>query len=70
MFARLRLTLTTFTALVVLGTAGTHAQTAATSGSTQLLDAPGGKIRVVTVATGLFHPWSLAFLPDGAVLVA
>src|SRR5579871_5214853 len=36
----------------------------------QLLDVPGGKIRVVTAATGLFHPWSLAFLPDGAVLVA
>jgi glucose/arabinose dehydrogenase len=70
MFARLRLTLTTFTALVVLGTAGPHAQTTATSGSSQLLDAPGGKIRVVTVATGLFHPWSLAFTPDGAVLVA
>jgi len=70
MVARLRLTLTTFTALVVLGTAGPHAQTTATSGSAQLLDAPGGKIRVVTVATGLFHPWSLAFTPDGAVLVA
>jgi glucose/arabinose dehydrogenase len=36
----------------------------------QVLDVPGGKIRVVTLATGLFHPWSLAFLPDGAVLVA
>jgi glucose/arabinose dehydrogenase len=30
----------------------------------------GGKIRVVPVATGLFHPWSLAFLPDGGILVA
>jgi aldose sugar dehydrogenase len=59
-------------ALVVLGTALAHAQSgsAPSSGSTQLLDIPGGKIRVVTVATGLFHPWSLAFLPDGRLLVA
>jgi glucose/arabinose dehydrogenase len=27
------------------------------------------KIRVVVVTKGLSHPWSLAFLPDGAVLV-
>jgi glucose/arabinose dehydrogenase len=40
------------------------------SGGAQVLDVPGGKIRVVTVATGLFHPWSLAFLPDGRLLVA
>ena len=39
-------------------------------GTSQVLDVPGGRIRVVTLATGLFHPWSLAFLPDGAVLVA
>src|SRR6202023_2482630 len=39
-------------------------------GSSQLLDVLGGRIRVVTVATGLFHPWSLAFLPDGRLLVA
>jgi len=36
----------------------------------RVLDVPGGKIRVVTLATDLFHPWSLAVLPDGAVLVA
>src|SRR4029453_2247337 len=27
------------------------------------------KIRVVIVTKGLSHPWSLAFLPDGAILV-
>jgi len=35
----------------------------------QVLDVQGGKIRVVTVATGLVHPWSLAFLPDGKTLL-
>jgi glucose/arabinose dehydrogenase len=39
------------------------------AGSAQVLDVQGGKIRVVTVATGLNHPWSLAFLPDGRLLV-
>jgi len=39
------------------------------SGS-QVLPVPGGQIRVVTVASGLFHPWSLAFMPDGSLLVA
>ena len=28
-----------------------------------------GKLAVQTVATGLVHPWSLAFLPDGRMLV-
>ncbi len=28
-----------------------------------------GPIRVVTVASGLEHPWSLAFLPDGRMLI-
>jgi glucose/arabinose dehydrogenase len=27
------------------------------------------RIRVVTVATGLVHPWSLAFLPDGKTML-
>ena len=32
------------------------------------VDVQGGQIRVVTVATGLVHPWSLAFSPDGGTL--
>lgn len=35
-----------------------------------LLNAQGTPVRVVAVATGLVHPWSLAFLPDGDLLVA
>src|SRR5512134_1566868 len=33
--------------------------------------APSGetKVKVTTVAGGLEHPWSLAFLPDGRMLV-
>jgi glucose/arabinose dehydrogenase len=38
--------------------------------SPRTLDVQGGKIRVVTVATGLFHPWSLAFLDARTMLVA
>jgi glucose/arabinose dehydrogenase len=36
----------------------------------QVLDVQGGKIRVVTVATGLFHPWSLGFADANTILVA
>src|SRR4051812_18874823 len=31
--------------------------------------AEGQKIRVTVVARGIPHPWSIAFLPDGAMLV-
>src|SRR4030095_2328433 len=44
--------------------------TEAVAAQQQVLDVPGGKIRVGTVATGLFHSWRLAFMPDGAVVVA
>ena len=42
---------------------------AQTGPSAPVLPVQGGKIRVVTVATGLFHPWGLALLPDGNILV-
>src|SRR5580704_19285200 len=35
----------------------------------QILDSRDGKIRVVPVATGLFHPWSLAFADARTLLV-
>ncbi len=35
----------------------------------QILDAKDGKIRVTPVATGLFHPWSLAFADAHTLLV-
>jgi glucose/arabinose dehydrogenase len=34
----------------------------------QILDVQGGKIRVVPVATGLYHPWGLAF-PDARTIL-
>lgn len=37
--------------------------------SPQVLDVQGGKIRVVTVATGLFHPWAIAFADANTILV-
>jgi glucose/arabinose dehydrogenase len=56
--------------LIHLSTAPAHAQQAAPSVSgPQVLDVQGGKIRVVPVATGLFHPWSLAFVDARTILV-
>jgi glucose/arabinose dehydrogenase len=37
--------------------------------SPQTLDVQGGRIRVVTVATGLFHPWAIAFADANTILV-
>jgi glucose/arabinose dehydrogenase len=35
----------------------------------RIVDTEIGKIKVETLATGLEHPWGLAFLPDGRMLV-
>ena len=40
------------------------------AGSSIVLDVQGGQVRVVNVAAGLVHPWSIDFLPDGSMLVA
>ena len=56
--------------LLLLPTAPARAQQAPpTTNGPQVLDVQGGKIRVVTVATGLFHPWSLAFADARTILV-
>src|SRR4030095_10404777 len=35
----------------------------------QVLDVQGGKIKVTAIATGLFHPWGLAFVDANTILV-
>ena len=42
---------------------------AAAASDAQEFKTEKGQIRVATVATGLEHPWGLAFLPDGRMLV-
>ncbi len=42
---------------------------AATSAEPRILASERGPFAVTEVVTGLQHPWSLAFLPDGAMLV-
>lgn len=40
-----------------------------TAPGAQPLDTEQARVRVVTVAKGLEHPWAVAFLPDGRLLV-
>src|SRR5690606_19568146 len=59
----------------VLGTGGGQAQTGAPRanlpepGKPLALNAAGERVNVVLVAGGLVAPWSIAFLPDGTLLV-
>ena len=41
----------------------------ATPAAAQVFPSSAGELKVETVAGGLVHPWSLAFLPDGRMLV-
>ena len=54
-------------ALLIAFVPAAHAQPA--RAAAQVVDVQGGKIRVVTVAAGLVHPWSIALLPDGRGLL-
>jgi aldose sugar dehydrogenase len=47
----------------------TSPQTPVTSPQTQPVAQTSGNVRKTTVVQGLEHPWSMAWLPDGAMLV-
>jgi glucose/arabinose dehydrogenase len=61
-------------ALVAAACASSHAQqapSAVPAATDNIMDVQGGQVRVVAVATGLVHPWSIALLPtDRSMLVA
>ena len=56
--------------LVLSGVPSSAQQAVSIASGPQILDVQGGKIRVVPVATGLYHPWSLAFPDARTILVA
>src|SRR5688572_15906990 len=63
--------LTAVAAAMALLTSPSHSQQSPPRDtSPRVLDVQGGKVRVVTIATGLFHPWSLAFVDAQTLLVA
>lgn len=57
------------TPLLLAGASIALATSLAASASAQTYDSSAGRIQVVTVAKGLEHPWGLAFLPNGRMLV-
>jgi aldose sugar dehydrogenase len=54
---------------VILCTAGLVTAGFAPSSAAQVLQSSAGTVAVDTIARGLDHPWALAFLPDGRMLV-
>ena len=49
--------------------AGSFLIVTGTRGQNSSFESSAGQLEVQTVATGLVHPWALAFLPDGKMLV-
>ena len=47
--------------------AGSFLLVTGTRGQNSSFESSAGQLEVQTVATGLVHPWALAFLPDGPV---
>jgi glucose/arabinose dehydrogenase len=56
-------------ALLLLGLVQSRGVGQVATGSAQTSISQTHSFRVVTVAEGLFNPWSIAFLPDGNILV-
>jgi aldose sugar dehydrogenase len=66
----LRISMPVFAFGLVLATGATTAACAQSAGRQPAVQGSADhEFRVVTVAEGLDHPWSLAFLPDGRMLV-
>src|SRR4051794_7550023 len=49
--------------------AGLFLIASSTRGQNSSFESSAGQLEVQTVASGLVHPWALAFLPDGKMLV-
>src|SRR5204862_1852319 len=49
--------------------AGSFLIVTGTRGQSSSFESSAGQLEVQTIATGLVHPWALAFLPEGKMLV-
>lgn len=56
--------------LLLAAVPGIAQQAEPAAGTSRILDVQGGKIRVTTVAAGLYHPWSVAFTDARTMLVS
>jgi glucose/arabinose dehydrogenase len=54
---------------IILTIAATLLAASAAQAADPVFNSSAGRVTVETVARGLVHPWSLAFLPDGSMLV-